>query len=78
MTKNHPELHPLLGFVAGVLIGLSIITPVFGATSTAAESWSGLVTLVAVGLLVCGFVLHAVRGSGARSALQVQRDGVGR
>jgi hypothetical protein len=78
MTMNHTDFHPALGFIAGVLIGLSIITPVFGATSPAAESWSGLVTLLAVGLLVCGFALNAARGSARRTALRVQRDGVGR
>ena len=64
----------MLGFVAGVLIGLSIITPVFGATSPAAESWSALLMLLALALLVCGVGLQALRGAAEGSMLRAEHD----
>jgi hypothetical protein len=57
-----------------VLIGLSIITPVFGATSPAAESWSALLTVLALALLVCGVGLQALRGAAERSLGPAGRD----
>ncbi|HZQ63528.1 MAG TPA: hypothetical protein VFC24_19365 [Casimicrobiaceae bacterium] len=70
---NGKAWQSLIGFASGVLIGLSIITPVFGAMSPAMEAWNGLVALVALLLLVAGFALYASRAAGERHLVRLQR-----
>ena len=60
-------LQSTIGFASGVLIGLSIITPVFGATLPAMEAWNGVLTLVAVLFLLVGFALYASRSQRERN-----------
>lgn len=71
---HHKLLQPAFGFIAGVLIGLSIITPVFGAISTGAERWNGVFTIVALALLIAGFALHTMRTGSERRLARVDRD----
>jgi len=71
-VMNGKTLQSTLGFVSGVLIGLSIITPVFGATSPAMEAWNGLLTLLAVVLLFVGFGLYATRAARERELVRME------
>ena len=69
---NSKALQSAVGFVSGVLIGLSIITPVFGATSPAIEPWSGLLTAAAVLLLIVGFGMHATHTARERKLVRLE------
>lgn len=62
-------------FVAGILIGLSIATPVFAATSPSLEEWNGPLGLVALVLLGIGMLINAVALDDAlrHRDVQVQR-----
>lgn len=71
---NGNMFQPALGFLSGVLIGLSIITPVFSATSPGMEQWNGLLTLLAALLLVLGFVLYATRAARDRRVVSSHRN----
>ena len=46
-------------FAAGVLIGLSIVTPVFAAATPPGEHWFGFVLMGALVLLIAGLMLEA-------------------
>ena len=65
-------LHSTIAFGSGVLIGLSIITPVLAATSPAMEPWNGVLTVVAVLFLLVGFALYASRAE--REGKRVEAD----
>ncbi len=69
---NGKSFQSALGFVSGVLIGLSIITPVLGATSPAMEPWNGVLTVIALVLLAVGFGLYATQAS-ERSSSECHR-----
>lgn len=69
-------LQPALGFIAGVLIGLSIITPVFGATSPGFERWNGVFAALAIALLVSGFTVYGMRAGRKRGLARVERDDI--
>ena len=47
-------------FIAGVLIGLSIITPVFAAAGDADNQWRTLLALGSLVLLFLGLLLEAI------------------
>lgn len=74
MHRN--ALQPALGFLAGVLIGLSIITPVFGATSPGFERWNGVFAALAVALLVSGFAVYGMRTGRTRRLARVEHDDI--
>jgi len=69
------SFQPALGFVSGVLIGLSILMPVFGATSSSFDASTGVVTVGAAALLAIGFILHASRTARESSALRARMIG---
>ena len=61
-------------FVSGVLIGLSIVTPVFAATSPSLEDWNGPLGIVALVLLGIGMLINAAAlGDARRRDMQAQR-----
>ena len=53
-------------FAAGVLIGLSIVAPVFAADDTVTDNWSLLLLIGSVVLLLAGLALKAINVSRAR------------
>lgn len=68
------KLQPAAGFLSGVLIGLAIVTPVFGATSPGLERWNGAFALIALVLLVIGLAWNAAMASrAARRAITPMR-----
>jgi hypothetical protein len=56
-----------LGFAAGVLIGLSVVTPVFAATADGFEDWHTLLLIGSIVLLAAGLILKAIATRAARS-----------
>ena len=75
MVGHLRKLQPAAGFVAGILIGLSIATPVFAATSPSLEEFDGPLGLVALVLLAIGVLINAAAvGDALRHRdLQMQR-----
>jgi len=59
VSATFRKLHSAAGFIAGILIGLSIATPVFAATSPSLEEWNGPLGLVALVLLGIGMLINA-------------------
>lgn len=64
-------LQSTIGFISGVLIGLSIITPVLAASSPTMERWNGLLTVIALLFLLVGFGLYASRAERERKRAAV-------
>jgi hypothetical protein len=58
MIKRNRRLNGAAPFTAGVLIGLSIVTPVFGATLDM-ETWQPLVLLGSLVVLLIGLIMKA-------------------
>lgn len=65
MIKRNKTSNEVVSFAAGVLIGLSIVTPVFGATVDM-ETWQPLLLLGSLVLLLIGLIMKAT--STARSS----------
>jgi hypothetical protein len=72
MIKRNKTSKEVVSFAAGVLIGLSIVTPVFGATLDM-ETWQPLLLLGSLVLLLIGLIMKAT--STARSSrTALERD----
>jgi hypothetical protein len=56
-------------FVAGILIGLSIVTPALAASAEGFEDWHLLLLIGSAVLLVAGIILKARASRAARSRL---------
>ncbi len=55
-------------FGAGVLIGLSIVAPVFAATDAITDDWPFLLLVGSIALLLAGLALKAINVARARKA----------
>ena len=67
MTKRNETLRRAGPFAAGVLIGLSVVTPVFAATLNF-EALQPLVLLGSLIVLLIGLILKAVTGRPSKHA----------
>lgn len=65
--KNTTRIDQAGGFLSGVLIGLSIWTPVFAASADQPQDWLTYAIVGAIALLVLGIVLKAVVSKRART-----------
>jgi hypothetical protein len=72
MNHRATRLQQLAPFTAGILIGTSIVTPVFAATSDIPAEWQPLLLVGSVILLAIALALKAL---GTRPARRVERDG---
>ncbi len=76
MGKPTAVIHPIAPFGAGVLIGLSVVTPVFAATGDGFEYWQTAVMIGSIILLVVGVILKAkvTRAGRSTSASEAAPD----
>ena len=65
-SRDMTRLDQARGFVAGVLIGLSIWTPVFAANTDQPQDWLPYAILGAIALLVLGVAFKAVASKRAQ------------
>ena len=65
-TRNINVPPGALSFGAGVLIGLSIVAPVFAASDAVTDDWSLWLLIGSIVLLLAGLVLKAIGVSRAR------------
>jgi len=71
MIKRNRVSKEAVPFAAGVLIGLSIVTPVFGATLDM-ETWQPLLLLGSLVILLIGLIMKAT--ATARPSRAPERD----
>lgn len=62
------------GFISGVLIGLTIMTPVFAAASPSTEHLGAALTLLATLLLVVGLTIKAAVDSRRTARVRAQKS----
>jgi hypothetical protein len=73
MTKRNQSLRRAAPFAAGVLIGLSVVTPVFAAT-LGAERLQPLMLLGSLVLLLIGLTLKAMAMSRTSTRAKMRSD----
>lgn len=71
MNHRATRLQETASFAAGVLIGTSIVTPVFGATSDIPAEWQPYLLIGSVVLLAIALMLRAL---GTRPARRTDAD----
>jgi hypothetical protein len=71
MNHRATRLQELAPFTAGVLIGTSIVTPVFAATSDIPAQWQPMLLIGSVILLAIALALKAL---GGRPTRRVEHD----